>query len=299
MTDQPNQVRTRRAILAAAAAGSASVAAQAVAPLAVRAATNGNVILGQSNTADATTVVASTTSTVTAFLGSVTDGIGVYGHSTDNTIPASSSAGSHRTGVVGVAGDEPLATNNTDETGVYGYADISAASTGVWGDSTKGTGVIGTSSDGDGVYGEGLFGLDGYGAIGVYGETGAPGGAGMHAVADNTATALYAFAGSGTVGAPPPNTAIYAAAGDPTATALQVNGKVKLSRSGRKPIGKTATSLKVVMAGVTTSSYVVATLQTSVTSCYVRAVVPASGSFTIYLSKAPGKTVYVGYIVVN
>ena len=101
------------------------------------------------------------------------------------------------------------------------------------------------------------------------------------------------------MGAPPPNTAIYAAAGDLTATALQVNGKVKLSRSGRKAIGKTATSLKVTMAGVTTASYVVATLQTSVTSCYVRAVVPASGSFTIYLSKAPGKTVYVGYIVVN
>jgi len=53
------------------------------------------------------------------------------------------------------------------------------------------------------------------------------------------------------------------------------------------------------MSGVTSSSYVVATLQTSVSGCYVRAVVCASGYFTIYLSKAPGKTVYAGYMVIN
>jgi len=53
------------------------------------------------------------------------------------------------------------------------------------------------------------------------------------------------------------------------------------------------------MAGVTTASYIIATLQTSVSGVYVRAVVPASGSFTIYLSKAPRKTVYVGYMVIN
>ena len=35
------------------------------------------------------------------------------------------------------------------------------------------------------------------------------------------------------------------------------------------------------------------------TSCYVRAVVPTTGSFTIYLSKAPGKTIYIGYVVIN
>jgi hypothetical protein len=76
-------------------------------------------------------------------------------------------------------------------------------------------------------------------------------------------------------------------------------GKAKFSRSGRKSIGATATSVKVTMAGVTSSSYVVATLQTSVSGVYVRAAVPTTGSFTIYLSKAPGKTVYVGYFAIN
>jgi len=40
-------------------------------------------------------------------------------------------------------------------------------------------------------------------------------------------------------------------------------------------------------------------MQTNVSGLYVRAVVPTAGSFRIYLSKAPGKTVYVGYVVVN
>jgi hypothetical protein len=48
---------------------------------------------------------------------------------------------------------------------------------------------------------------------------------------------------------------------------------------------------------VSTSSIVVATLQSSVSGVYVRAVVPSSGSFKIYLSKSPGKTVTVGWIV--
>ncbi len=53
------------------------------------------------------------------------------------------------------------------------------------------------------------------------------------------------------------------------------------------------------MAGVTTASYIVATLQTNVSGCYVRAACPSTNKLTIYLSKAPGKTVYVGYVVVN
>jgi len=83
--------------------------------------------------------------------------------------------------------------------------------------------------------------------------------------------------------------------------AVYVAGRLKLSSrsGGRTSIGSTATSRKVTLAGVTTSSFVVATLQTSISGCYVRAVVPASGSFTIYLSKAPGKTAYIGYVVVN
>jgi hypothetical protein len=50
---------------------------------------------------------------------------------------------------------------------------------------------------------------------------------------------------------------------------------------------------------IETSSFVLATLQTSVSGLYVRAVVPASGSFRIYLSKSPGRKVTVGWLVLE
>ena len=53
------------------------------------------------------------------------------------------------------------------------------------------------------------------------------------------------------------------------------------------------------MAGVTSASYVIATVQTNKAGVYVRAVVPAGGKFTIYLSKAPTAAIVVGYLVVN
>ena len=64
--------------------------------------------------------------------------------------------------MVGVSGSLalPAIADNTDETGVYGFADMSANSTGVWGDSNQGTGVAGS----------GDWGVFGTGAIGVYGH---------------------------------------------------------------------------------------------------------------------------------
>ena len=55
----------------------------------------------------------------------------------------------------------------------------------------------------------------------------------------------------------------------------------------------------MTVPGATTGSWAVATLQTSVSGCYVRAAVPSTNALTIYLSKAPGKTVYVGYLVMG
>jgi uncharacterized Ntn-hydrolase superfamily protein len=53
------------------------------------------------------------------------------------------------------------------------------------------------------------------------------------------------------------------------------------------------------MAGVTTSSYIIATPQTNRAGVYVQSVVPASGKFTIYLNKAVTGTSYIGYLVIN
>jgi hypothetical protein len=80
---------------------------------------------------------------------------------------------------------------------------------------------------------------------------------------------------------------------------LHVNGRVRFNRAGKASMSATQASKAITKAGVTSSSYVIATLQTPVSGVFVRAVVPAAGKFTIYLSKAPGKTVYIGYLVIN
>jgi hypothetical protein len=53
------------------------------------------------------------------------------------------------------------------------------------------------------------------------------------------------------------------------------------------------------MVGVTTSSYILATLQTRRAGVYVHAVVPAAGYFTIYLNKNVSAATYIGYLVIN
>jgi len=104
---------------------------------------------------------------------------------------------------------------------------------------------------------------------------------------------VYGFSGDEPV--PEPSrygVGVYARAGAGAGLALFVEGKALFSRSKRISIGASKTSVKVTLSGVTTSSYILATLQTSISGCYVRAVVPASGSFTIYLSKAPARRLH-------
>ena len=84
-----------------------------------------------------------------------------------------------------------------------------------------------------------------------------------------------------------------------TGIALDVSGKARFSRSKRVTISSGASSIKVILAGVTTSSLVFANLQTNRTGYYVQAVVPATGSFTIYLNKALTSATFVAYFVLN
>jgi hypothetical protein len=78
-----------------------------------------------------------------AFAGDSTTGTGAWIRSLDTT-PTTFADGSHKTGVLGTAGDDTNISTNTDETGVYGFSDTSSSSNGVWGDSFNGTGVYGT-----------------------------------------------------------------------------------------------------------------------------------------------------------
>jgi len=113
-------------------------------------------------------------------------------------------------------------------------------------------------------------GLAGYGtAHGVYGRSDASNGVGV-----------YATAGSAGV-------------------ALQAVGKVKLSRSGKTSMAAGTSSKSVTLAGVTTSSMVFAVLATSASGRWVRAVVPHTGSFTIYLNTTLAATASVSWFVLN
>ncbi|HEY7132798.1 MAG TPA: hypothetical protein VH440_11130 [Candidatus Limnocylindrales bacterium] len=264
--------RSRRAILAGALGGAGAMLAATLGRAAPVAAANGDpVSLGKGTTA---TDNAATASTI------------VNGGASNPTLGAKSTTGA---GVFGNSGAAPPGDTDFTQTGVYGFADIDAADAGVWGDTIQGIGVVGT----------GDWGVAGFGFVGGVGS------------APETGTGLHGFAGTGNLNVPAAGTAIhghagpgattgiYASASSPTQTALYVSGGFKTSRSGRRNISASATSLKVTVPGATAGSWAIATLQTSVSGCYVRAAVTSTNAVTIYLSKAPGKTVAVGYLVVN
>jgi hypothetical protein len=278
--------RSRRAVLGAALGGAAAAAASGlIAASPALADTGDNAVLGQANTADAETSFENTTPTAPSLGGTSVTGTGVVGTSTDATPTVDWTVESHKTGMYGVAGDPTNAISNTDETGVYGFADVSTSSRGVFGESSKGTGVVALGDTG--LFGIGYWGVYATGRMGVVGDV----------YIDSTG--VYGFSGSVAAPTAPAGVGVYARAGSTSQTALQVVGKVKLNRSGRASVSARHSTRTVTMSGVTTSSYVVATLQTNVSGLYVRAVVPASGSFKIYLSKSASKKVWVGFVVIN
>jgi hypothetical protein len=146
-------------------------------------------------------------------------------------------------------------------TGAFGYSptfpDPDFAATGVWGDSPD-----------IGVFGSGSIGMVGSGSIGMIGES-----------------TNSSFPG------------VIARGATATSPALEVQGKVKFSRAGRKTIGAGKSTLVVTMAGVTTTSKILAVLNSNRSSRYVRAVVAGSGKFTIYLNSSVSSSTYVAYFV--
>jgi hypothetical protein len=171
---------SRRNILAAALGGLGGLLAGRLGSPEYAAADTGDpAVLGHQNTANSYTSFENTTDApgVPSLYGAhSTSGIGVVGTSysgpavngestthvgilgrsglsTPSTFPDSS----YRAGVSGAAGDTANQAVNTDETGVYGFSDISPYSVGVWGDSIQGAGVIGT----------GAYGVVGAGPVGV------------------------------------------------------------------------------------------------------------------------------------
>jgi hypothetical protein len=207
---------------------------------------------------------------------SATSGIGVWGSSSGGRNVAM--YGQSQNGGLGVAGvsNDSLGADVTD-IGVYGLGGGVGPAVGVWGESPTDTGVVGFGPWG--VYGSGDVGL--VGDVNV-GQTG-----------------IYGFIGSTAAPNPPGNVAIYAAAATTAQTALRVNGKAVFSRSGRLTITAGHSSIAKTLSGVSTSSLVLATLQSLRSGVYVAAVVPTTGKFTIYLNKAVASSTYVAYFVLN
>jgi hypothetical protein len=168
------------------------------------------------------------------------------------------------TGTAGVRGVSIDGTGSatadvTAYTGVYGWSPAFPDTSGV------GTGVWGDSED---------FGVYGSGSVGVYGWGGV--------VAESASTS---------------NPALIAYGATSSSPALQVNGKMKFNRAGRKTISAGKSSLVVTMAGVTTTSKILAVLNSNRSGRYVRAVVAGSGKFTIYLNSSVSSSTYVAYFV--
>ena len=174
--------------------------------------------------------------------------------------------------LVGSEGDETNISLDTSWTGVYGWSPSALSDTlaaaGVWGDSDD-YGMVGTGGIG-GVIAFGGSGVIGVGDVdGVVG-VGGPSGAGVLALGDSAST-----------------------------VALDVQGKARFSRSGRNLIGAGKSSLKINLAGTSTASRVFAVLHSNRSGRYVRAVVPTTGSFTIYLNTTVTSSTYVAWFVIN
>ena len=71
------------------------------------------------------------------------------------------------------------------------------------------------------------------------------------------------------------------------------------SRSGRATIGAGKSSIRVNLAGVSANSRVFAVLHSNRSGRYVRAVVPTTGYFTIYLNTTVASSTYVAWFVLN
>jgi hypothetical protein len=69
--------------------------------------------------------------------------------------------------------------------------------------------------------------------------------------------------------------------------------------SSRVKMLRGRSSVKVYLAGITSSSQAFAALKTYRAGCYVAAVVPTTGAFTIHLNKALPSDTWVAYFIVN
>ena len=269
MADSPitEVVRSRRAVLAAAAGSAAALAVSTIKPPSA-AALAAPMLTETDNATTAATGVTNSTADSQALFGHAagegngvegtsTTGHGARGISTDTSDPANNTSNA---GVVGVAGSLGSISSNVALTGVYGYSDPSNTAGFV------GAGVWGESDD---------FGVIGDGAVGVFGD---------------------GFIGALGVAEDIDGVGVLASTNVSGARALRVEGRAEFTRSGRATLPAGASKRVVALAGCTASTLIIANIAANRSGRYVRAVVPASGSFTIYLNRSVASSTPVAWI---
>lgn len=266
MSTDVTRPRTRRALLATAAAAAAGTAVALARPAASLAADGGTLTLGADNTADTTTTL--TKSGTSTGLHVVND--------TGNAVTGSSAD-------------------------AFAVAGASTTSVGVYGSSTSAQGVRGISVSGAGVLGN-TTGPTSAGVIGIVdgisdqlhrGVWGYADGTGGRAVEGETLTGVAVHGTSDT------GTAVKAVAATVAATALDVRGRAAFSTAARVTIPKGRASIRLTRPYVNAASLVIATLQQKRTGLYVLAAVPGSGTLTIHLNKAAPADTRVAFFVLE
>jgi hypothetical protein len=172
-------------------------------------------------------------------------------------------------------GDAVLVGGTFNGTSVTTIQNLTNAATALAGSSgSSGIGVGGNSDSGPGVQGNSGtgFGVSGVSSTGV----------GVAGDGSTSGTGVWA-------------TASVSGGG----IALQVDGKVKFSRSGRTTMAAGTSSKTVSLPGITTGSLVFAVLGSNRSGRWVRAVVPATGSFKIYLNTTVPSSTYVSWFILN
>jgi hypothetical protein len=181
---------------------------------------------------------------------------------------------------------------------VLGANNASSSATRITNSTSGDTAFAASAVEGFGVVGDGDIGVVGSGRLGVLGDSAALHGAGVYGYGEAAGCGVLGVVG----GAPPEpagNVGVQAVATESTGTALRVDGKVKFSRSGRLTVSSGKSSVVKTLAGVTTSSIIIAVLQQVETGTWIRAAVPGTGKFTVYFNKALPSSSVVGWFVIN
>jgi hypothetical protein len=208
--------------------------------------------------------------------------------------------------ILGQSNNETLETSITNSTAgantvaLYGSSTASYHQTLYVGSSGPGTGVYGGSSEGTGVFGVGpvgVFGDDGGAAngIAVDGKSFGTNGTGIRGWATAVAGTTVGVVGR----SDSPSGFALLARNTAGGTALEADGKIRFKRSGKTTMAAGTSSRKVTLSGVSTSSMVFAVLASSRSGRWVRAVVPGSGYFTIYLNTTVLSSTSVSWFVLD